>query len=693
MAVTKATISSLFEITGNETPEWLLTDETDYSQFGLINSEVKVNFELISPQGLIHNNTDYDTPDINRGTTDEYTNDLPADVNYYPFNGIYSQKPNVQVTKEILAVSTADDYFEIAGDRTEDLATTTTITISGSTGNDGMYTIASTQFIGGNTRITVTTTVPSSVADGDLSYVVEGDAVAFEYAFCAPILDISMVSDCDTSTLIAKDITDYAITYTGQYTSLAPQALTRLHTVSYPQGITPYPAALTSTGAQINVYPIWTKTWTDVFTSTATWLLPSGVYISWTGKGSQEHTVSCNNDQCEVSGCVTNVYASWKRALSDGSGRNSMNAEQWGEIVQQITANYMIYLMARSCAEPEKRQLAFNEIKRLAAECGCGCDCVQISDKLPQQVVPVTTPIITPDDLNLSTVVVDAGSGVTITVSIVGNTTTYTVALNYAAIVTNTKATGAETITGTIDTKLMTPAGFMAWQQSLGNNKVVTTNGSGVVIGTTQGTAFNKDFGVDVGDIPEIGATLAPSSAVGTDANGKIITTGASSGKYTLLYSSAAATLSSAGTSPQLLRSFVLPANSLVNDGDKVLIQCYYKLDYQPNYPTIYPQFSLQFSGVGIGVGSGGTASGYEDLQLNLEITKRANDAYSATNTQLIRKVMIGTTPPELQEYTPQYETINHAADQTIGVYSTTLGSGAAGYITLVQFSVALIKV
>lgn len=73
----------------------------------------------------------------------------------------------------ILGVSTSGKYFEVYGDRTSDFSVGDRIEVQNSTGNDGSYVIVAVSEIdlgGGEskTRIVVTESVPSAVADGTL---------------------------------------------------------------------------------------------------------------------------------------------------------------------------------------------------------------------------------------------------------------------------------------------------------------------------------------------------------------------------------------------------------------------------------------------------------------------------------------------------------------------------------------------
>lgn len=89
---------------------------------------------------------------------------------------------DIRREEDIVAVSTASDYFEIDGNFTEQLRVGDTFYVKESTGNDNTYTVGAISFEDPNTRITVDTangeSVPDSTADGDLEWF-ETTAVSY----------------------------------------------------------------------------------------------------------------------------------------------------------------------------------------------------------------------------------------------------------------------------------------------------------------------------------------------------------------------------------------------------------------------------------------------------------------------------------------------------------------------------------
>ena len=82
-------------------------------------------------------------------------------------------------THAITAVDQGARTFTVAGDRTLFYPAGGSVVVADSTGNDATYTIASSTFAGGSTTVTVTTAIPSAVADGVLTgaRAVSGDRV------------------------------------------------------------------------------------------------------------------------------------------------------------------------------------------------------------------------------------------------------------------------------------------------------------------------------------------------------------------------------------------------------------------------------------------------------------------------------------------------------------------------------------
>jgi len=70
----------------------------------------------------------------------------------------------------IVAVDTGSEYFSISGDHTSEIAVGDKFTVAGSTGNDGIWTVASTSYVDPNTRIFVSGDITDATVDGTISF-------------------------------------------------------------------------------------------------------------------------------------------------------------------------------------------------------------------------------------------------------------------------------------------------------------------------------------------------------------------------------------------------------------------------------------------------------------------------------------------------------------------------------------------
>jgi len=102
-------------------------------------------------------------------TTDRQTAiTLGAAATYEEVQGMWLTDPNTSTA--VAAVDTGSDTVAIAGDLTAIIADNSFIEITGSTGNDGTYVVASTTFPSPNTDITVAGDITDATVDGNVTY-------------------------------------------------------------------------------------------------------------------------------------------------------------------------------------------------------------------------------------------------------------------------------------------------------------------------------------------------------------------------------------------------------------------------------------------------------------------------------------------------------------------------------------------
>lgn len=89
---------------------------------------------------------------------------------------------NATATEAIVVVDDGSDEFEIAGDFEDALRSAGTFTVTGSTGNDGVYTVSLVIFSGGNTVIGTNEDITDPTVDGNITFDRRPQEVASDIA-------------------------------------------------------------------------------------------------------------------------------------------------------------------------------------------------------------------------------------------------------------------------------------------------------------------------------------------------------------------------------------------------------------------------------------------------------------------------------------------------------------------------------
>lgn len=654
MAVTTPVITNQFAISQSNSPSslWNVTDDTDYSgTYGLNPSSVVGILRLEGPSGLIHYNPNFSSPDITPGTTDTFVQSLPLQTGGLPMEGEYAWTYSIRITSSISSVvAGVNGQFIIPIDQADSITEAGTVTIVGSTGNDGTYTVISAVWDSGTSRTIVTVAnVPSAVGDGELYYDLVGEEETFEFYFCEPEITIEHDLECNISALQSTDDTNYTISSTtGQYFSLAPTTISRNHRLRAPQGITPAVPDVVGSTAVIVATPIYTKTWTTILTPTVTYDLPSGVQVVYTITATKEINVSCDNNLCTISSCLFNVYDKYIQFRSE----NYSMADTYQKYLIELTGAYMVYEIGLGCGDTDMKAEALAEMTRIAKATGCDC-CNPEADTLPTQIIPLGT-----TTSGGTTIVATSGNGITITPTIVGSTITYTLALNYTLVAGQLAASNAETLAGAIVTKFVTPAGLKYFIENLGlgNNRNVETDAGGLLTGVVKKTAFNTDFGVDPGDTPAIGSALGNNLQVFTNGSGELITAAAAA-SYEVLDSQVSDVGNPANTTETDLHTYTMPANTLAVNNNFVDIMAEFTM--VPGGDTIYARL---YFGSHV-LFAGGSSAGYNQVQLTGRVYR------TGAATQLfVGQAIYRNTGSDLSFTRPAYANIteNLAADVII---------------------------
>jgi hypothetical protein len=396
-----------FDLT-NDPANFELTDDTDYASLSIADEDVRGCFTAVTdPIGnVIHNNTDYSTPDIAGASSLSYIGlNCPTNTAGDIIEGLYSFTYNVVIDNPITAVDPT--YIRILGDYTTQLALATEITVVRSTGNNGTYTISSLSFAGGNTFIYTVEAVPSAVADGSIQFssqTVYSLTKTTTYDDVIPAIAITSTVDCFCGLLTSTDSTNY-----GDATIVS-----RTHTVKYPSSLSI--TDIVSSGAVVTVSPIYTKTWTTVIETEIEVDLGSGNTISATITGSKETLVDCDLTLCDISCCVLAL----NNRYLDNRTTNPVQATKDFASLTRMMQLIDMFQMFNSCSQYTEAATALAEIKQVG-NCTDACSC---SGDEPAIVVPLCS---AGGGANIN---VTAGTGVTVTVALVNGNYTYQVGLS-----------------------------------------------------------------------------------------------------------------------------------------------------------------------------------------------------------------------------------------------------------------------
>lgn len=242
------------------------------------------------------------------------------------------------------------------------------------------------------------------------------DVKTFTLDYSSPTIDISMEADCVTPLLSATDDTAYTVN------SVAPTVV-RDFKIHYPPS-TPT-ADVTGTAASINTRIFYTVADSTIehsssLTSTLTYLFdsPELIYVVDEVTGSKVIQVACDGDICDIYCCIRSQWNRYKAAKND----NSVLAAKELEKYMKIIALSSMVGNAVKCGKNSHIAEYVAEIL-LIADCDAGCSC---EDGTPQLVTGLA--------INGNDVVVDAGTGVSVSSVTGGGTTTYTVSLTTANI-------------------------------------------------------------------------------------------------------------------------------------------------------------------------------------------------------------------------------------------------------------------
>ena len=417
----------------NNSPNDLtLKDTTPYVANGIALAQVKGLFTLQSPAGIFHQNVNYTTPDIDRGFFDSYTNVLPLDSQNRVLTGGYIFQYKIQITAEafklaLIGLSQVNKTFYIAGNQVANILNAGgIINITGYSPNVGAYTVVSASYdpVNDRTAVVVTAAITSPVYSGDsMEFTCDTEytkTIPVNFCFAEPSIKLNITSDCKYSQLVSEDCSDYIANICG--INYPPIVVSRVQTIKYPLGINPAPADIVSPLAKVVVSPIYTTNFTVIIVTTLTYLLATGVTVTITVSAKYEHDVECDDGLCCIYQCISNLYNKWL----DYRSTNPVEADRIKLWLDKVIGKWMLVSIAAQCGENDQQEQLADLIALIKSN---DCYCCGKTTDLPVQVVPLIT-----SGGSGTTVVTTCLNGITVTASTQGNTTYYQVCLDYTLL-------------------------------------------------------------------------------------------------------------------------------------------------------------------------------------------------------------------------------------------------------------------
>ena len=424
----------------NDTPTIKIQDISPYVAEGIALTDVNIVFKIISPIGIIYNNTNFSAPDIsypNIGIQSDifssvllpftsageviqgnYTIVMTLQVGgivqagTYTLTKIYNYSlvfPVVEINTDIDCLcgklksiddtsygilGTADNIpvfdidlvtnsFIFEGDQSGLFLTDNNITIGGSTGNNGIYKIISSSVVTGNTKVIVYDTIQNATVDG---YVI----------------GVNLILN---------------------------------HTVNYPASSKHAPVI--SSLSTVLISPIYTKTWTTMITSIITYTGQDGLNIIFKISGSAEYPVNCDFDMCDIYCCVNKLLQRYVSKLQFNPSEAKKIKEEQLDLVMY---DMVLFRSATECGHDERANELINEILKIAqCERGCGCD-----DNInSSQIIPVCSPG------SSGSTIVTAGNGIDVILTINGTIYSYQVSIASALLTKIQNSYNSNIIAGT----------------------------------------------------------------------------------------------------------------------------------------------------------------------------------------------------------------------------------------------------
>lgn len=368
-----------------------LTDLTNYAAppsgtAPVLPERVTLYFKVTTPTGVILNSlitgAGVGTPDIFPVLGDDMTSVvLPLNTSNKPTAGTYSFQMQARVwgasvaPLTIFSVSASANTITVVGN----VATAITALIGGyftvqaPNPNAGVYTVVSATDVGPNTVIEVEETVVNSGASGTFTYFdsytdYTSTSQSQVYSLTEPTAALTATFTCRTAQLTVTG-SSWSVAVNDN-TSFTPYSDTRtLSAIApvNPDGSGFSPTTNTTSQGTLTLSSIYTGVWRCGVYHQLTYHLSSWFFVTLGIQAAQDLEVECSSCACTYFQCVDNLWDKYNLYLTT----NTTRAAAVRAILVELDHAWMLYQMAEQCGEDTTPYC--NKIQELAAADDCVC--------------------------------------------------------------------------------------------------------------------------------------------------------------------------------------------------------------------------------------------------------------------------------------------------------------------------------
>ncbi len=272
------------------------------------------------------------------------------------------------------------------------------------------------------------------ITDGTNPPYIVVNNFSYNFQYATPKVSITQSADCISPLYKTADLTNYTVN------GVLP-TMTRTLTLNYPDGSAGASSPIVTTGNIISTGVFYNGTQTTTVSTVATYIYTAvGSYptftVSDTIAGAQELLVDCTF-VCAISCCLQTLESN----MSKAQGVDDILYQAYKDQFELCMSYVELALLAISCGQSTKVNGYITKIQNIA-NCSSGCDCGSGSYSL----------VVGLGGSSVNVSVVSGGSPVSVTSSVVGNTTVYTISLSstFVNIVNNSYNTVVNNTDGTL---------------------------------------------------------------------------------------------------------------------------------------------------------------------------------------------------------------------------------------------------